>query len=466
MNKPLATAATSAAVIDTAERLRATFASRKTRPAAWRRDQLSALEAMLTAHEDDFAAALKADLGKGAREAYLTEIEFLRGEARRTRRQLHKWMRPRRVTTPLFALPGRARIVAEPLGVALIMAPWNYPLMLALSPLIGAIAAGNCAVVKPSELAPHVSAAIAKHLPACLDTEAIAVVEGGVETATALLDQRWDKIFYTGNAAVGRIVMGAAAKHLTPVTLELGGKSPAIVLDDAAIDVAARRIVWGKFLNAGQTCVAPDYVLVDRGQEAALLEALTRTITEFYGPDPARSDDFARIVNARHFQRLTPLLDDGIIVTGGQSDADDRYIAPTVLREVTLDSAAMRDEIFGPILPVLAVDGLDEAIAFVNARPKPLALYVFSESRAAADRVIAETSAGGMAVNETVLHLAVPSLPFGGVGESGTGAYHGEFSFRAFSHEKAVLSRWSRPDVRFRYPPVTKRKFKLLKRFL
>jgi len=462
MNKPLATTA----VADTAERLRATFASGRTRPAAWRRDQLSALEAMLTAHEDDFAAALKADLGKGAREAYLTEIEFLRGEARRTRRHLHKWMKPRRVATPLFALPGRARIAADPLGVALIMAPWNYPLMLALSPLIGAIAAGDCAVVKPSEIAPHTSAAIAKHLPACLDTEAFAVVEGGVETATALLDQRWDKIFYTGNAAVGRIVMAAAAKHLTPVTLELGGKSPAIVLDDAAIDVAARRIVWGKFLNAGQTCVAPDYVLVERSHEAALLEALTQAITEFYGPDPARSDDFARIVNARHFERLKPLLDDGTTVTGGQSDADDRYIAPTVLSDVTLESAVMRDEIFGPILPVLPVDGLDEAVAFVTARPKPLALYVFTESRAAANRVISETSAGGMAVNETVLHLAVPSLPFGGVGESGTGAYHGEFSFRAFSHEKAVLSRWSRPDLKFRYPPVTKRKFKLLKRFL
>ena len=462
MNKPLSTSA----VADTVERLRDTFAQGRTRPAAWRRAQLSALEAMLTAHEDDFAAALKADLGKGAREAYLTEIEFLRSEARRTRRSVHKWMRPRRVATPLFALPGRARIAADPLGVALIMAPWNYPLMLALSPLIGAIAAGNCAVVKPSEIAPHTSAAIAKHLPACLDTDAFAVVEGGVETATALLDQRWDKIFYTGNAAVGRIVMAAAAKHLTPVTLELGGKSPAIVLDDAQIDVAARRIVWGKFLNAGQTCVAPDYVLVTRGRQADLLAALTRTIAEFYGPEPARSEDFARIVNARHFERLKPMLDDGTIVTGGQSNADDRYIAPTVLSDVALDSAVMREEIFGPILPVLSVDGLDEAIAVVNARPKPLALYLFTETRAAADRVMTETSAGGMAVNETVLHLAVPSLPFGGVGESGTGAYHGEFSFRAFSHEKAVLSRWSRPDLRFRYPPVTAKKFKLLKRFL
>jgi len=447
-------------------RLRTTFADGRTRPAAWRRDQLSALEAMLDAHEGDFADALKADLGKSVTEAYVTEIEFLRGEARRARRHLGKWMRPRRVPTPLFALPGRSRLVAEPLGVALIMAPWNYPLMLTLSPLIGAIAAGNCAALKPSEIAANTSAAIAKHLSGYLDADAFAVVEGGAETATALLAERWDKIFYTGNAAVGRIVMTAAARHLTPVTLELGGKSPCIVLDDANLDVAARRIVWGKFLNAGQTCVAPDHVLVERGREAALLEALKRAVADFYGPDPAASDDFARIVNERHFKRLQVLLQDGATVTGGQSEAQSRYIAPTVLTNVAPDSAVMREEIFGPILPVLPVDSLDDAVAFVTRRPKPLALYLFSESRAAAARVIAETSAGGMAVNETVLQLAVPSLPFGGVGESGTGAYHGAFSFRAFSHQKAVLARWSRPDLLFRYPPTTPRKFGILKRFL
>jgi len=462
MNKPLAKPAVHATV----ERLRAAFASGRTRPAAWRRAQLCALEAMLTVHEAEFAAALKADLGKSASEATLTEIGYLRGEARRTRRHLAKWMRPRRVPTPLFAQPGRARLVAEPLGVALIMAPWNYPLLLALSPLIGAIAAGNCAAVKPSEVAPHAAAVIAKHLPEHLDGDAVAVIEGGVETATALLAERWDKIFYTGNAAVGRIVMAAAAEHLTPVTLELGGKSPCIVLEDAALDVAARRIAWGKFLNAGQTCVAPDYVLVARGREAALLEALARAIADFYGPDPAASGDFARIVNGRHFERLLPLLAEGEAVTGGTSDAATRYIAPTVLTGVAADGAAMREEIFGPILPVLPVQGLDEAIAFVNARPKPLALYLFSESGGAADRVVAETSAGGMAVNETVLHLAVPGLPFGGVGESGMGAYHGRYSFRAFSHEKAVLRRRSWPDARLRYPPITRRKLGLMKRFL
>jgi aldehyde dehydrogenase (NAD+) len=462
MNKPLA----KPAIADTVERLRTAFADGRTRPASWRRAQLAALEAMLDAQEGEFAGALKADLGKSEIEAYMTEIEFLRSEARHARRKLNAWMRPRRVATPLLAQPGRARLVAEPLGVALIIAPWNYPLMLALSPLIGAIAAGNAAAVKPSEIAPHTSAAIAKHLPAYLDPDAVAVVEGGVEAATALLGERWDKIFYTGNAAVGRIVMAAAAQHLTPVTLELGGKSPCIVLADAEVDVAARRIVWGKFLNAGQTCVAPDYVLVERSQEAALLGALTAAIAEFYGPDPAGSEDFARIVNDRHFARLVPLLNDGEVVAGGASDAGTRYIAPTVLTKVALGSAVMRDEIFGPILPVLPVDGLDEAIAFVRTRPKPLALYLFSESRAAAARVTAQTSAGGMAVNETVLHLAVPSLPFGGVGESGIGAYHGEFSFRAFSHEKAVLARWSRPDLRLRYPPMTRRKFGILKRFL
>jgi len=462
MNKPLAKAGADATV----ERLRTAFEEGRTRPVAWRRAQLARLVAMLVEHEAVFAAALKADLGKSTKEAWITEIEFVRGEARRTSKRLAKWMRPRRVPTPLFAIPGRSRIVSEPLGVALIIAPWNYPLMLALSPLVGAIAAGNCAALKPSEIAPNTSAAIARLLPDYLDPDCFAVIEGGVETATALLAERWDKIFYTGNGTVGRIVMGAAAKHLTPVTLELGGKSPCIVLDDARLDVAARRIVWGKFLNAGQTCVAPDYVLVERAQEAALLEALTRAIAEFYGTDPAASADFARIVNDRHFKRLTPLLKDGTVVTGGQSDASARYIAPTVLRDMALDSTVMREEIFGPILPVQPVEGLDEAIAFVNARPKPLALYVFSENRAHTDRVVAETSAGGVAINETVLHLAVPSLPFGGVGESGSGAYHGAFSFRAFSHEKAVLARWSRPDLMFRYPPLTRRRFALLKRFL
>jgi aldehyde dehydrogenase (NAD+) len=462
MNKPLAKAATGA----TLERLRAAFTQGRTRPAGWRHDQLSRLEAMLSEHEGEFAAALKADLGKSAVEAYMTEIAFVRGEARRTRRKLDRWMRPRRVPTPLLALPGRSRLVAEPLGVALIIAPWNYPLMLALSPLVGAIAAGNCAVLKPSEVAPNTSAAIARYLPDYLDADAFAVVEGGVEAATDLLAERWDKIFYTGNATVGRIVMAAAAKDLTPVTLELGGKSPCIVLADADIAVAARRIVWGKFLNAGQTCVAPDYVLVERAREADLLAALKAAVADFYGADPAASDDFARIVNDRHFTRLAPLLADGEAVTGGQSDPATRYIAPTVLSGVALDSAVMRDEIFGPILPVLPVGGLDEAIAFVTARPKPLALYLFSASRAAAERVIAETSAGGVAINETVLHLAVPSLPFGGVGESGTGAYHGHFGFRAFSHEKAVLARPSWPDLLFRYPPMTRRKFGILKRFL
>jgi aldehyde dehydrogenase (NAD+) len=370
------------------------------------------------------------------------------------------------VRLPLAQRPGRGRVVREPLGVVLVIAPWNYPVHLALLPVIGAIAAGNCVVVKPSEVSAHTSATLARLVPEYLDPDCIAVVEGGVRETTALLERRFDHIFYTGNGNVGRVVMGAAAKHLTPVTLELGGKSPVIVADDADLDVAARRIAWGKFLNAGQTCVAPDYALVARSVKDELIDELARSVTEFYGTDPKGSPDYARIVNDRHFHRLDALLGDGAHAVGGDTDPEQRYIAPTVLDHVAVDAPVMEDEIFGPLLPVLPVDDVDEAIGFVNERPHPLALYLFSRSNAVRDRVVASTTSGGVGVNATVLQTAVPPLPFGGVGASGTGAYHGRAGFETFSHRKAVLAKSTRVDPRLAYPPYSRRKERWLRRLL
>ncbi|MCZ6860502.1 MAG: aldehyde dehydrogenase family protein [Alphaproteobacteria bacterium] len=466
MNKPIARSKLQDQIAPRLARLRAGFNSGRTRAHAWRYEQLFRIEAMLTEREDEFAAALFKDLGKSPGDAFTTEIGFVKAEARLARKRLRRWMRPRRVGTPMLALPARSKIVPEPLGVALIIGPWNYPIQLVLAPLVGAIAAGNCAVVKPSEIATHSAAALARYLPDYLDPDCITVIEGGVSETEALLAVRWDKIFYTGGGRVGRIVMAAAAKHLTPVTLELGGKSPAIVLEDANIEAAARRIVWGRFLNTGQTCVSPDYVLVAPGREPALLEAMKAVLTHFFGADPRTSPDFGRIINDHHFNRLTAMLEDGEVVAGGQIDKNSRYIAPTILRKVSPEAPVMQEEIFGPILPVLTMASLNEAIAFVDARPKPLALYLFSRSREAARRVIAETSAGGVTINDTVLHLAVPGLPFGGVGDSGTGAYHGIHGFRAFSHDKAVLNKPSWPDPPLRYPPGSRFKRRWLRRIL
>jgi aldehyde dehydrogenase (NAD+) len=446
--------------------VRRTFEGGRTRSHAWREAQLARLDAMLAAEKETLAGALSADLGKSAFESELSEIGFLQKEIAHTRKQLARWMRPEKTSTPLALQPGKSYVVREPLGVALIIAPWNYPLQLCVGPLIAAIAAGNCAVVKPSEVASRVSEALGKLLPRYLDSEAIAVVQGGVAETTVLLEQRFDHIFYTGNGTVGRIVMAAAAKHLTPVTLELGGKSPTIVDATADITVAARRIVWAKFFNAGQTCVAPDYVLAERKIEPQLTDALKRTIADFFGSDPRSSRDYGRIINGKHHRRLVQFLGDGEVVTGGKHDEAERYIAPTVLRDVKPDAPVMADEIFGPILPVLTVDSVNEAVAFVNARPKPLALYVFTGERSVAEDVLARTSSGGACVNDAVVHLAVPELPFGGVGESGMGAYHGKSGFETFSHRKSVLAKGSAMDLPLRYPPYDERKQTWLRRLM
>ncbi|MEE2830481.1 MAG: aldehyde dehydrogenase family protein, partial [Myxococcota bacterium] len=409
---------------------------------------------------------LEADLGKPVWESHAGETSFLAAEIRHAISRLPSWMRPRRVGNALLTQPGTARIESEPLGVVLNLAAWNYPLHIALAPLVGALAAGNCAVVKPSELAPATSAAIARWLPTYTDPAAVAVVEGGVEAATRLLEQPFDHIFFTGGPGVGRIVMKAAAERLCPVTLELGGKSPCIVDRSADLRTAARRIVWAKFMNAGQTCVAPDYVLVHEEVQEELLGRMQANIRRFYGEDPRESSDYGRIINQRHHRRLVGLLGSGEVVAGGSADEEERYIAPTILRDVDPESPAMQEEIFGPILPVLPVSSIEDAISFVSARPKALALYLFTRDSQVERTVLDRTSSGGVYINDAAVHLGVPNLPFGGVGPSGTGAYHGKASFDAFSHQRSVLSRATWIDPALRYPPFTESKLRWLRRLL
>ena len=449
--------------------LRAAHATGLTRPLAFRKGQLRAMVRMFEECESAFAAALHADLGKPDIETYASEIALSVTELKLMLDKLDRWAAPESVGVPMTVRPGKAWVQREPKGVVLVIAPWNYPLQLSLLPLATAVAAGNSVVLKPSELAPATSRAMAEIVPRYLDERVVRIVEGGVPETTALLEQRWDHVFYTGNATVGRIVMKAAAEHLTPVTLELGGKSPAIVASDAKLKVAARRIVWGKFFNAGQTCVAPDHVLVHRDAHAELVGHMVDAVNEFYGDEPERSPDYARIVNARHFERLSGLLDAGgfaRVAAGGRRDASTRYIAPTILDDVSLDAPLMREEIFGPLLPVVVVDDLDSALDVVNGAEKPLSLYLFTEDDATAERVVRETSAGGMCINHTILHLSVPNLPFGGVGESGMGSYHGKWGFDELSHRKSVLKRPTGFDPPVAYPPFGKWKRRLVRRFL
>jgi aldehyde dehydrogenase (NAD+) len=451
-----------AGVVDAA---RESFVSGRTKPRAWRVQTLRRLRHIVNEHQQALLDAMAADLGKPGFEAWVTEIGFVLTDIDHTLANLDRWMSPNKVATPVAFKPGRSTLVTEPLGVVCVIAPWNYPVQLLLLPMIAAISAGNAVVGKPSELAGATADAL-NAVVRELDDSAVSLVLGGVAETTELLEQRFDHILYTGNARVGRIVMRAAAERLTPVTLELGGKSPAIVSRHADIDVAARRIAWGKFVNAGQTCIAPDYVLVERPVHDQFVEALGQRITEFYGPDPSTSRDYARVVNDPHFHRLEKLLHSGTVAVGGRSDADTRYIEPTVLTGVTRDDPVMGEEIFGPILPVIAVDSLDDAVAFVNAADKPLALYTFSERDAENERVLAGATSGGACVNGTLMHVSNPHLPFGGVGESGIGAYHGKFGFDTFSHLRAVHERSTKLDPSLLYPPYTRRKERLVKRAL
>ncbi len=446
------------------ENMKTVFDSGRTRDLAWRRAQLEAVERLMAECEGEFMAALAADLGKPPMESYTTEISYVSGEAAYCRKKLSRWTKSKRVSTPLVGQPGTSWIQPEPLGVVLVIGAWNYPVQLTLAGMVAAITAGNCVVIKPSELAPATSALLARRVPEYLDPECINIVTGGVAETSALLELPFDHILYTGGGNVGRIVMAAAAKNLTPVTLELGGKSPCVVLPDANLEATARRIVWGKFTNAGQTCTAPDYILTDADTEAKLVPLIKKSIDDMFGSDPQQSDSYGRIINSRHFDRVSQLIGSGTVVAGGQTDAGDKYIAPTVLTGVSPESPVMREEIFGPILPIVRADDLDEAIAAIRKRDKPLSAYLFTRDKQAETRFLNDVSCGSACINDVMMFAAVHELPFGGVGPSGMGAYSGKRGFDTFSHMKAVMKRGWWPDLDIRFAPYTEKKFKLLRK--
>jgi acyl-CoA reductase-like NAD-dependent aldehyde dehydrogenase len=450
------------------------FGSGRTRDITFRITQLRTLRTAIIDSEAAILEACRSDMNKPPLEAYTSERGMVLNEIDHALRNLDSWAKPMRVKTPmlhtrLFGLAhhflASSHVYSEPYGIVLIIGPWNCPFQLMLSPLVGAIAAGNCAVLKPSEIAPASSRVIRTLIRDHFDPKFVSVVEGDSATASALLSEKFDYIFFTGGVRVGKLVMEAAARQLTPVTLELGGKNPCIVDHDIHVEHAARRIVWGKFFNAGQTCMTTDYLLVDRAIKKELLAGIEATIREFYGDDPSTSPDYARIVSDRHFARLARLLEEGEVVIGGGSNAATRYIAPTVIDSVLPEHDLMKEEIFGPILPVLAYDRLDDAIAFVTARPKPLALFFFSRNREKQERILRETSSGGGCINETFVHEISRCLPFGGVGTSGTGKYHGKFSFDTFSNKKSIVKKTFLFDLRLRCPPY-REKLGRLKRFL
>ncbi|MWC29405.1 aldehyde dehydrogenase family protein [Paenibacillus sp. MMS18-CY102] len=428
------------------------FASGRTRPFEERQQRLRALKTALKRHEPALLNALKQDLNKSEMEAYSTEIGLVYHEINHTLKRLKRWMKPKRVRTPLTHWGSRSYIMAEPYGVALIIAPWNYPVQLSLLPLIGAVAAGNTVILKPSELAPHVADVLAAAIGEAFEPEWATAMLGGAEVSTALLAEKLDYIFFTGSVKIGRAVMTAAASQLTPVTLELGGKSPCIVHRDADIALAAKRVAFGKFTNAGQTCVAPDYVYVHRDVREQFVAQLAHAIQALYGQEPLHNPDYAHIISDRHFARLASFLSDGHPVVGGQVDPEQRCIAPTVLEGVNWNSSIMQEEIFGPILPLLSYESIEEVYEAVLERPKPLALYLFSNRRELQREVLERISFGGGCVNDTLLHFASPYLPVGGVGDSGMGRYHGESSFFTFSHQKSVLHQATFCDIPFRYP--------------
>lgn len=433
------------------------FETQASRPYEFRKQALQKLERLLREHEEELIEALRLDLGKPRSEALASEVDFVGQEIRYALKNLKRWMRPKKVGTPLFAWKAESRIYAEAHGNTLVIGPWNYPLQLLLTPVIGAIAGGNTVILKPSEIASHTAQAVARMMSS-FQPEYIAAVQGGVAVSEALLAERFNFIFFTGSTEVGRIVMSAAAKHLTPVVLELGGKSPCLIDQSAPLAITARRIVWGKFYNSGQSCVAPDYLLVHRSIKDVLVAELKKTILSFYGADPKKSADYGRIINSRNFDRLRSLIvpGEGKVVHGGNFDETERYFAPTLVDDSHISHKLMAEEIFGPILPILTYDTIEDAVAIMRARPEPLSLYVFSRDNRFSEKIIRETRFGGGCVNDTFFHLANHELPFGGVGQSGIGAYHGRHSFDVFTHKKGVIHRSLALDPALRYPPVSK----------
>ncbi|KAM4824178.1 aldehyde dehydrogenase family 3 member A2 isoform X1 [Urocitellus parryii] len=454
------------------QQLRQTFRSGRSRPLRFRLQQLEALRRMVQEREKDILSAIAADLCKSEFNAYSQEVITVLGEIDLMLGNLHEWVTAKPVKKNLLTMMDEAYIQPEPLGVILIIGAWNYPFVLTMQPLVGAIAAGNAVIIKPSELSENTAKILAKLLPQYLDQDLYAVVNGGVEETTELLKQRFDHILYTGNTAVGKIVMEAAAKNLTPVTLELGGKSPCYIDKDCDLDVVCRRITWGKYMNCGQTCIAPDYVLCEASLQSQIVQKIKETVKEFYGENIKESPDYERIINLRHFKRIQSLLEGQKIAFGGETDEATRYIAPTVLTDVDPETRVMQEEIFGPVLPIVPVKNADEAINFINKREKPLALYIFSHNNKLIKRMIDETSSGGVTGNDVIMHFTLNSLPFGGVGSSGMGAYHGKHSFDTFSHQRPCLLKSLKREGanKLRYPPnsqskVDWAKFFLLKQF-
>ncbi|WP_368874664.1 aldehyde dehydrogenase [Staphylococcus epidermidis] len=445
---------------------KAFFNTHKTKNLKFRKQQLKLLSKNIKNHENELLDALYKDLGKSKVEAYATEIGMLLKSIKLMRKELKNWSKTKQTDTPLYLFPTKSYIKKEPYGTVLIIGPFNYPVQLVFEPLIGAIAAGNTAIVKPSELTPHVAIVIKDIIEDTFDEAYVSVVEGGIEETQMLLSLPFDYMFFTGSEKVGKIVYEAAARKLIPVTLELGGKSPVIVDDTANIKVASERISFGKFTNAGQTCVAPDYILVQRKVKNDLIKALKKTITEFYGENIEKSPDFGRIVNQKHFNRLNDLIQihKDNVVFGGNSSKEDLYIEPTLLDNITNDNKIMKEEIFGPILPIITYDNFDEVLEIIQSKSKPLSLYLFSEDENMTHRVVEELSFGGGAINDTLMHLANPNLPFGGVGSSGIGQYHGKYSFDTFSHMKSYTFKSTRLESSLFFPPY-KGKFKYIKTF-
>ncbi len=438
---------------DAVAKQRRYFESGATRSYEFRIQQLKKLKSALVKYQTDIQEALKADIGRPEFEAYI-EISTAYEDLKHTIKHLKSWMKPKRVATTLWAQPGRSRIESVPQGVTMLMGPYNYPFLLLVQPLIGAIAAGNTAVLKPSSLNPSVANVVEKMMKECFNDEFVATFKGSTEVTNALLEQRFDHIFFTGSPRVGRIVMAAAAKHLTKVTLELGGKSPTIIHKDANLKIAARRTLAGKMMNVGQTCVAPDHLHVHKDIKEAFEKELVATLKEWYGDSPVQSPDLGRMINDRHFERVAGLIDKSKVLAGGQTDARQRFIAPTLLKDVTMDDAVMQEEIFGPVLPMVTYSSMEELIGNIKKLPEhPLALYLFTESKDVEQFVLANTQFGGGCINNTVMHVANPNLPFGGVGESGMGAYHGKSSFDVFSHQRGILKATTLFDIKMRYAP-------------
>jgi len=455
-----------AALTDTKARLDDYFATSATLPLSWRKHQLNAFLKLLRSEEKAITTALYQDLHKSEEEAFITEVGYLTKDVKYLLSHIDGWAKPRSVGTPLLAMPGKSMIKAEPLGTCLVIGAWNYPFQLALSPMLAAISAGNCVIIKPSELAPATSALIAKLLPKYLDMNAIAVVEGGKEPTSELLSLAFDKVFYTGGEKVGKIVMRAAAEHLTPVTLELGGKSPCIVDKNIDLSAACSRIVWGKLMNAGQTCIAPDYLMVHHSNLDDVVNMLKKVIVKQYSKDIEKNKYFGRIISQAHAERLVGYLKDQNIVFGGEHDVSKKFIAPTIVLNPSLDSPLMQEEIFGPIIPIVSFNGRSDMLAFIRQRAKPLAAYVFTKDKEFEQRFVDQISAGNMCINDTCVFMVNPELPFGGVGISGMGRYHGKYGFDTFSHQKSILKRSFSLENSLRYMPFNSFKFSLIRRFL